>query len=52
MDGIFVVGPMNVMLYQQYNSELKEKFTKLAIENGLIDETSGEVSGNIKLCEY
>lgn len=43
MDGLFVVGPMNVMLYHQYNSELKTKFVQIAIENGLIEEQSAKV---------
>lgn len=38
MDGLFVVGPMNVMLYHQYNTELKAKFVQLAKESGLIEE--------------
>lgn len=40
MDGLFIVGPMNVMLYQEYNGELKEKFVQLAKAHGLLDEGS------------
>lgn len=43
MDGIFVIGPMNVMLYHQFNRELKEKLIQLACENGLIEEQSSKV---------
>lgn len=43
MDGLFVVGPMNVMLYQEYNTELNAKFLQLALENGLIDEENAKV---------
>lgn len=43
MDGLFVVGPMNVMLYHQYNSELKANFVQIAIENGLIEKESAKV---------
>lgn len=43
MDGLFVIGPMNVMLYHQFNRELKEKLIQLACENGLIEEQSSKV---------
>ena len=45
MDGLFVVGPMNVMLYHQYNNELRAKFVQLAVETGLIEEQAAKVSG-------
>lgn len=44
MDGLFVVGPMNVMLYHQYNTELKAKFVELAKESGLIEGQSLKAS--------
>lgn len=50
MDGLFVVGPMNSMLYHEYNSALKEKFVQLAVDNGLIEvEQSAKVRGAMKM---
>lgn len=43
MDGLFVVGSMNSILYQEYNSELKAKFVQLAIEGGLLEEQTAKV---------
>lgn len=48
MDGLFVVGPMNVMLYHQYNKELKAKFVQLAVDMGLIEEQIGKVRNRSK----
>ncbi|GAB0090824.1 Hermansky-Pudlak syndrome 1 [Sergentomyia squamirostris] len=38
MDGLFIIGQQNIILYQDYNESLREKFVELGKINGLLEE--------------
>ncbi|XP_059607673.1 BLOC-3 complex member HPS1 [Phlebotomus argentipes] len=38
MDGLFIIGHQNIILYQDYSDSLREKFMELGKANGLLEE--------------
>ncbi|XP_055694276.1 BLOC-3 complex member HPS1 [Lutzomyia longipalpis] len=42
MDGLFIIGHQNIILYQDYNESLRDKFIELGKANGLLEENFEE----------